>query len=53
VINFLKRTKSVVFDFGLLQIGEVVGVRFVNLYLEGKYKNNPLRNVLKEAEYLS
>ncbi len=41
------------FDFGLLQIGEVVEVRFVDLCLEGKYKNNPLRNVLKEVEYLS
>jgi len=30
-----------------------VGVRFVDLYLEGKYKNNPLHNVLKEAKYLS
>ncbi len=28
-------------------------MRFVDFYLEGKYKNNPLRNVLKEAEYLS
>ncbi len=55
MIKFLRRTKSVVFDFdfGLLQIGEVVGMRFVDFYLEGKYKNNPLRNVLKEAEYLS
>jgi hypothetical protein len=41
------------FDFGLLQIGKVVGVRFVDLCIEGKYKNNPLRNVFKEAEYLS
>ncbi len=32
--------KSVVFDFdfGLLQIGEVVGVKFVGFCLEGKYK---------------
>ncbi len=27
------------FDFGLLQIGKVVGVRFVDLCIEGKYKN--------------
>jgi hypothetical protein len=33
--------------------GEVVGVRFVDLCLEAKYKNNLLCNVLKEAEYLS
>jgi hypothetical protein len=26
------------FDFGLLQIGEVVGVKFVGFCLEGKYK---------------
>jgi hypothetical protein len=41
------------FDFGLLQIGEVLGVKFVNLCLKGKYKNNPLCNVFKEAEYFS
>jgi hypothetical protein len=41
------------FDFGLLQLGKVVRVRFVDLCFEGKYKNNPLCNVLKEAEYLS
>jgi hypothetical protein len=40
------------FDFGLLQIGEVVGVRFVDLCLKGKYKFFLLHNVLKEAEYL-
>ncbi len=33
--------------------GEVVGMRFVNLCLKAKYKNNPLCNVFKEAEYLS
>jgi len=44
----------VVFDFGfgLLQIGKVVGVRFINLCLKGNYKNNLLRNVFKEVEYL-
>jgi hypothetical protein len=41
------------FDFGLLQIKEVAGMRFVDLCLKGKYKNNPLRNVFKEVEYLS
>ncbi len=53
VARFWRSTKSVVFDFGLLQIGEVVGVRFVDLCLQGKYKFFLLRNVLKEAEYLS
>ncbi len=33
--------------------GEVVGVRFVDLCLEAKYKNNMLRNVFKEISYLS
>jgi hypothetical protein len=33
--------------------GEVVGVRFVDLYLEAKYKDNSLRNALKEVDYLS
>jgi hypothetical protein len=33
--------------------GEVVGVEFVDLCLEGKYKDNLLCNVLKEVEYLS
>jgi hypothetical protein len=32
--------------------GEVVRMRFVDLCLEAKYKDNPMRNVLKEAEYL-
>jgi len=32
---------------------EVMGVRFVDLYFEAKYKDNLLRNVFKEAEYLS
>jgi hypothetical protein len=32
--------------------GKVVGMRFVNLCLEAKYKNNLLHNVFKEAEYL-
>jgi hypothetical protein len=32
---------------------EVVGVRFVDLYFEAKDKDNLLRNVFKEAEYLS
>ncbi len=39
-----------VFCFG---VAEVVGMRFVDLCLEGKYKNNPLCNVFREAEYLS
>jgi hypothetical protein len=30
-----------------------VGMRFVDLCLEGKDKNNPLCNVLGEAKYLS
>jgi hypothetical protein len=30
---------------------EVVGGRLVNLCLKAKYKDNPLLNVLKEAEY--
>jgi hypothetical protein len=29
------------------------GVRFVDLCPEAKYKDNPLCNVLKKAEYLS
>ncbi len=29
--------------------GEVVGVKFVDLCLKAKYKDNPLRNVPKEA----
>jgi hypothetical protein len=33
--------------------GELMGVRFVDLCLEAKYKDNLLRNVLKEAKYLS
>jgi hypothetical protein len=42
------------FDFGLLQIGEVVGVSFINLCLEGKYKKkNLMRNVFRKTEYLS
>ncbi len=41
------------FDFGLLQLEEVVRASFVDLCFKGKYKNNPLCNVLKEAEYLS
>jgi hypothetical protein len=39
-----------VFCFGR---GEVMGMRFVNLFFEGKYKNNPLCNVFREAKYLS
>ncbi len=38
-----------VFCFG---VGEAVGIRFVDFCLEGKYKNNLLRNVLRKAEYL-
>jgi hypothetical protein len=32
---------------------EVVGVRFVDFCFEGKYENNPLRNVFRKAEYSS
>jgi hypothetical protein len=32
---------------------EVVVVRFVDRCLKGKYKNNLLRNVFREAKYLS
>jgi hypothetical protein len=32
--------------------GEVVGVRFVDLCLEGNKKNNLLRSVLRKVEYL-
>jgi len=32
--------------------GEVVGMRFVDICLKAKYKNNPMCNVFKEAEYL-
>jgi len=30
---------------------EVMGMRFVDLCFEAKYKKNPLHNVFKEAEY--
>jgi len=33
--------------------GEVVRMRFVDLCLKAKYKDNPLYNVFKEAKYLS
>jgi hypothetical protein len=32
--------------------GEVVGMRSIDLCLEAKYKDNSMRNVIKEAEYL-
>jgi hypothetical protein len=39
--------------FCFVSKGEVVVMRFVDLCLEGKYKNNLLCNVLREAKYLS
>jgi hypothetical protein len=33
--------------------GEVVGMRFVDLCFKAKYKDNLMRNVLKEAKYIS
>jgi hypothetical protein len=40
-------------SFCFVNKGEVVVVRFIDLCLEGKYKNNLLCNVLRKAKYLS